>query len=106
MPLRRITDLTWKETFWGQLLGYGTFRFESAGQQQGLDVVTFMPDAKGLYKRLSELMFGTDFSTNSVSDDDGGGGDGGGGGGPGGKPPPPSPGRRHDTVPIPRRGRG
>jgi hypothetical protein len=92
MPLRRITDLTWKETFWGQLLNYGTFRFESAGQQQGLDVITFLPHAKAIYKRLSELMFGTDFSTNPVSDDDGTGDDGG--------PPPPS--GRHDTVPIPR----
>jgi uncharacterized membrane protein YdbT with pleckstrin-like domain len=32
LPLRRITDLTWKETLLGQVLGYGTFRFESAGQ--------------------------------------------------------------------------
>jgi uncharacterized membrane protein YgcG len=106
MPLRRITDLTWKETFWGQLLDYGTFRFESAGQQQGLDVITFLPHAKAIYKRLSELMFGTDFSTNPVSDDDGTGDDGGGGGGGGGQGgQPPSSGRRHDTVPIPRRGR-
>ena len=91
-----ITDLTWKETFWGQVLGYGTFRFESAGQQQGLDVIDFMPHADALYKRLSELMFGTDFSTNPVSvdedadgsmaADDRGDGDGlwaGGGDGPG-----------------------
>jgi hypothetical protein len=97
MPLRRITDLTWKETFWGQLLDYGTFRFESAGQQQGLDVITFLPHAKAIYKRLSELMFGTDFSTNPVSDDDGTGGDDGSP-----PPPPPQPGRRHDTEPIPR----
>jgi hypothetical protein len=104
MPLRRITDLTWKETFWGQVLGYGTFRFESAGQQQGLDVVTFMPDAGKLYKRLSELMFGTDTSTNRVGDDDGTGDDPGGG--PGGPPPTGgfSSGRQYDTVPIPRRG--
>jgi membrane protein YdbS with pleckstrin-like domain len=110
MPLRRITDLTWKETFWGQVLGYGTFRFESAGQQQGLDVVTFMPDARGLYKRLSELMFGSDLSTNPVSDDDGTGGDDGPpppspAAPPPPPPPPPASGRRHDTVPIPR-GRG
>ena len=25
LPRRRITDLTWQETFFGQLLGYGTF---------------------------------------------------------------------------------
>ena len=35
LPLRRITDLTWQETFFGQILGYGTFRFESAGQRPG-----------------------------------------------------------------------
>ncbi|MCW2684112.1 MAG: uncharacterized protein JWP33_2025, partial [Blastococcus sp.] len=36
LPLRRITDLTWQETLLGQVLGYGTFRFESAGQDQAL----------------------------------------------------------------------
>jgi hypothetical protein len=74
MPLRRITDLTWKETFFGQILGYGTFRFESAGQKQGLDEITFLPHADALYKRVSELMFGSDFSTTPVSDDDDGSG--------------------------------
>jgi hypothetical protein len=108
MPLRRITDLTWKETFWGQLLGYGTFRFESAGQQQGLDVVTFMPHAGALYKRLSELMFGTDFSTNPVSVDEDADGsmaadDRGDGDAPERLMPRPlTSGRRHDTAPIPR----
>ena len=72
MPLRRITDLTWKETLFGQILGYGTFRFESAGQKQGLDVITFMPHAGALYKRLSELMFRDDVSKSPVSDDDDG----------------------------------
>ena len=108
MPLRRITDLTWKETFWGQILGYGTFRFESAGQQQGLDVITFLPNANALYKRLSELMFGTDFSTNPVSlDEDADGSlsadDRGDEGAPERVVPRPlQPGRRHDTAPIPR----
>ena len=44
LPLRRITDLTWKETFLGQILGYGTFRFESAGQQHALSEITFLPE--------------------------------------------------------------
>jgi membrane protein YdbS with pleckstrin-like domain len=108
MPLRRITDLTWKETFWGQLLGYGTFRFESAGQQQGLDVIDFMPHADALYKRLSELMFGTDFSTSPVSvDEDADGSMSADDRGDGDAPEqlmtrPLTPGRRHDTAPIPR----
>ena len=46
LPLRRITDLTWKETLLGQVLGYGTFRFESAGQQQALSEITYLPDAQ------------------------------------------------------------
>jgi hypothetical protein len=105
MPLRRITDLTWKETFWGQLLGYGTFRFESAGQLQGLDEISFVPDADVLYKTLSQLMFGSDFSTNQVGDDDGTGSpNGGADAGRDASPAQPSarPGRRHDTAPIPR----
>jgi membrane protein YdbS with pleckstrin-like domain len=110
MPLRRITDLTWKETFWGQLLGYGTFRFESAGQQQGLDVITFVPRADALYRRLSQLMFGTDFSSNPVSlDEDADGSmsadDRGDGDAPEQLMPRPlQSGRQHDTAPIPRTG--
>jgi membrane protein YdbS with pleckstrin-like domain len=112
MPLRRITDLTWKETFWGQLLGYGTFRFESAGQQQGLDQIDFLPHADALYKRLSELMFGTDFSINPVSGDEDADGsmdadDRGDGDAPEQlMPRPMQSDRRHDTVPIPRTRRG
>jgi PH (Pleckstrin Homology) domain-containing protein len=108
MPLRRITDLTWKETFWGQILGYGTFRFESAGQQQGLDVIDYMPHADALYKRLSELMFGTDTTSNPVSSDEDADGsmaadDRGDGDAPEQLMPRPlQSGRRHDTAPIPR----
>jgi membrane protein YdbS with pleckstrin-like domain len=108
MPLRRITDLTWKETFWGQLLGYGTFRFESAGQQQGLDRIDYMPHADALYKRLSELMFGTDFTSNPVSlDEDADGSmyadDRGDADAPEQQMPRPlQSGRQHDTEPIPR----
>jgi uncharacterized membrane protein YdbT with pleckstrin-like domain len=69
LPLRRITDLTWKETLLGQVLGYGTFRFESAGQQQALSEITFLPQADVLYRRVSQLLFGTD----GVEDDEDGG---------------------------------
>ena len=58
LPLRRITDLTYKETLLGQLLGYGTFRFESAGQQQALSEITYLPRAGVLYRDVSDLLFG------------------------------------------------
>jgi membrane protein YdbS with pleckstrin-like domain len=107
MPLRRITDLTWKETFFGQLLGYGTFRFESAGQKQGLDEITFLPHADSLYRKVSELMFGNDVSPAPVADDDDGSGpmdDGGAARGPrdGRYPQGRRSVGRQDTAPIPR----
>jgi membrane protein YdbS with pleckstrin-like domain len=60
LPLRRITDLTWKETLLGQLLGYGTFRLESAGQGNALAEITFLPDAGQLYRQVSGLLFASD----------------------------------------------
>jgi membrane protein YdbS with pleckstrin-like domain len=83
LPLRRITDLTWKETLLGQVLGYGTFRFESAGQQQALSEITFLPGADVLYRRVSALLFSSDRGGGgggaaSMSDDEG-------------NPQPPSP---------------
>ena len=97
LPLRRITDLTYKETLLGQLLGYGTFRFESAGQQQALSEITYLPHAAQMYRRVSDLLFGGDGADSG--DDEGN--------------PEPSPrtprrpppeeetGGRRDTAPVP-----
>ncbi|MGY1731822.1 PH domain-containing protein [Geodermatophilus sp. SYSU D01045] len=93
LPLRRITDLTWKETVPGQLLGYGTFRFESAGSQQALSQITFLPRADLLYREVSELLFGSDGGGAAAGDDEGNPDDGR-------RPAAPPP--RHDTQPIPR----
>ena len=60
LPLRRITDLTWKETLLGQVLGYGTFQFESAGQGNALAEITFLPRAGQLYRQVSSLLFASD----------------------------------------------
>ena len=99
LPLRRITDLTWKETLLGQVLGYGTFRFESAGQQQALSEITFLPRADRLYKQVSRLLFSSDWGAAAAGGDD-----------EGNPEPPPPPGRRRgdrppadqrDTEPMP-----
>ncbi len=102
LPLRRITDLTWQETLLGQVLGYGTFRFESAGQDQALRHLTYMPDAQTRYRQVSELLFGSDKAAATTGDDEGNEE-------PDGpeqpEPPPPAPpggSGRHDTEPIPR----
>ncbi len=90
LPLRRITDLTWEETFFGQILGYGSFRFESAGQDQALRHITFMPDAKKVYREVSGLLFSADWGGAAGGDDEGNP-----------DPPPPPPSARQDTAPIP-----
>jgi uncharacterized membrane protein YdbT with pleckstrin-like domain len=94
LPLRRITDLTWKETFLGQILGYGTFRFESAGQQQALSEITFLPGADVLYRRVSALLFSSDWGGAAAAGDDEGNLD------PQPRRPPADSDRR-DTEPIP-----
>jgi uncharacterized membrane protein YdbT with pleckstrin-like domain len=71
LPLRRITDLTWQETLLGQVLGYGTFRFESAGQDQALRHLTYMPDAQERYRQVSELLFGSGKAAATTGDDEG-----------------------------------
>jgi membrane protein YdbS with pleckstrin-like domain len=72
LPLRRITDLTWQETLFGQVLGYGTFRFESAGQDQALRHLTYLPNAGRLYHEVSALLFGKDLAgPASAGDEDG-----------------------------------
>jgi membrane protein YdbS with pleckstrin-like domain len=97
LPLRRITDLTWKETLLGQVLGYGTFRFESAGQQQALSEITFLPGADVLYRRVSALLFSTDWGGGAASS-----GDDEGNPEPSAPPTGPRPDDdRRDTEPIP-----
>jgi hypothetical protein len=73
MPLRRITDLTYQETLVGQLLGYGGFRFESAGQDQALSQITYLPDAKKIYDDISELLFPSDGASRRGGEDEDGG---------------------------------
>jgi membrane protein YdbS with pleckstrin-like domain len=93
LPLRRITDLTWKETLLGQVLGYGTFRFESAGQQQALSEITYLPRADLLYRQVSGLLFQSDWGGAAASGDDEGN--------PEGPSLPPPDISRRDTEPIP-----
>lgn len=58
MPLGKVTDLTFRRTLAGRLLGYGTMVVESAGQIQALNEIDFMPRPEEIYEALSELVFG------------------------------------------------
>jgi uncharacterized membrane protein YdbT with pleckstrin-like domain len=59
MPLTKVTDMTYQRSVPGQILGYGVFIVESAGQDQALSNITFLPHPDELYQQVSTLLFGT-----------------------------------------------
>jgi membrane protein YdbS with pleckstrin-like domain len=60
MPLVKVTDLTFHRSATGLALGYGKFVVESAGQDQALSTIDFVPQPEKLYIQISELLFGGD----------------------------------------------
>lgn len=57
MPLEKVTDMSYSRSPLGQLLGYGEFVLESAGQDQALRSVAFIPRPDELYRLLVATMF-------------------------------------------------
>lgn len=57
MPLARVTDMRYERPFLGRIFGYGTFILESAGQDQALREITFLPEADRLYRVVNGLLF-------------------------------------------------
>lgn len=58
MPLGKLTDMNYRRTPIGLLLGYGSFRFESAGQTQAVELLSRVPDPDASYRYLQNLLFG------------------------------------------------
>jgi membrane protein YdbS with pleckstrin-like domain len=57
MPLTKVTDMSFKRTGTGRILGYGEFVVESAGQEQALSNVRFLPYPEQLYLEVCGLIF-------------------------------------------------
>jgi membrane protein YdbS with pleckstrin-like domain len=57
MPLTKVTDMSFKRSFPGRLLGYGEFIVESAGQDQALRNVEFIPYPEQLYLLICGMLF-------------------------------------------------
>ncbi len=57
MPLTKVTDMSFQRTATGRLLGYGEFIVESAGQDQALSNVKFLPYPEQLYLEVCGLIF-------------------------------------------------
>jgi membrane protein YdbS with pleckstrin-like domain len=57
IPLSKVTDMRYDRPPVGQILGYGSFVLESAGQDQAFRVVEYVPHPDLLYRRISEELF-------------------------------------------------
>src|ERR1700743_2241037 len=57
MPLVKVTDISFQRSTLGRLLGYGEFILESAGQEQALRVVDYLPYPEQLYLEVCGLIF-------------------------------------------------
>lgn len=58
MPMAKVTDMRYDRTIPGQIFGYGKYILESAGQDQALSVVNFVPDPDRHYQEISAVIFG------------------------------------------------
>jgi hypothetical protein len=57
IPLGKVTDMRYDRPPIGQILGYGSFVLESAGQEQAFREVNYVPHPDMLYRRISEELF-------------------------------------------------
>jgi uncharacterized membrane protein YdbT with pleckstrin-like domain len=60
IPLTKVTDIALERSALGRMLGYGEFVMESAGQDQAMRNVKFMPYPEQLYFDISSLVFPAD----------------------------------------------
>jgi hypothetical protein len=57
MPLAKVTDMRLSESILGRMLHYGEFIVESAGQEQALSHVRFVPYPSQIYQEILSLIF-------------------------------------------------
>jgi hypothetical protein len=57
MPLLKVTDMSYVRSIPGQLFGYGTFVMESAGQEQAMRTVKWVPQPDETYRAICSVIF-------------------------------------------------
>ena len=68
LPLGKVTDMSFQRTTIGRILGYGEFIVESAGQDQALRNVRFIPYPEQLYLEVCGLIFKDEEQSTDASD--------------------------------------
>lgn len=57
MPLGKVTDMSFQRSPAGRMLGYGTFILESAGQDQALREINYIPYPEQVYLEVCGMIF-------------------------------------------------
>lgn len=63
MPLSKVTDMSFHRSLLGRMLGYGEFIIESAGQDQALRSIHYVPYPESLYLEVMGMIFPQQKST-------------------------------------------
>ena len=58
MRLTKVTDMTYRRNLLGEITGFGTIIIESAGQQQAIRELTYLPDPDDVNAALNSEIFG------------------------------------------------
>lgn len=58
MPLMKVTDMSYERSIPGRIFGYGRFVMESAGQDQALHEVNWVPSPDSNYRAICAEIFG------------------------------------------------
>ncbi|WP_318241233.1 PH domain-containing protein [Cellulomonas avistercoris] len=72
MPLMKVTDMRYSRSVLGQMLGYGQFLLESAGQDQALRQIGWVARPDATYRDLCALIFTPVTTPPSDGEDDAG----------------------------------
>ncbi len=57
MPLSKVTDMSFNQPLLGRILGYGEFVMESAGQEQALRDIRWIPHPESAYRQICGELF-------------------------------------------------
>jgi hypothetical protein len=58
MRTHKVTDMRYRRDVLGEIIGYGGITIESAGQEQALHDITFLPYPRENYQELCHVIFG------------------------------------------------
>jgi uncharacterized membrane protein YdbT with pleckstrin-like domain len=56
VPLEKVTDMTYRRTIGGRVLGYGDLIFETAGQMQAMEGIEHLPRPDDFYRTVTSLV--------------------------------------------------